>query len=396
MLHQLLVRLKQPFLKLVPVPTPECWQGAGEVKRLTEALHRFECHKPLIVTDKALSQLGIASKVTDALEATGVSFAFYDQVEPDPGFDTVNAGVNLYREHDCDSLIALGGGSVMDCGKAILACIKTNKPISKLPGLMTVRKKIAPLIAIPTTAGTGSEATIAAVVTDKVAKQKLAITDPVLVPKLAILDAELMTGLPPHITAATGVDALTHAIESYLSLYADNFTKLQSIEAIDAIFKHLPTAYKQGNNLAARSAMAKASYQGGIAFTRTYIGYVHAIAHQLGGIYQIPHGLANAMLLVKVLEFSLSKSEQKLAELAINCHLVSPETNSQTAACAFIQKVKQLLEEIEIPTHIAQLTENDIPTIAQRAIKEAYGIYPVPREMNRQECEQLLHGLLPV
>jgi len=394
LLHSLLINVRKPFLKFFPVPTPECIAGAHSVQDIPVLLNRYQGKRPLIVTDNTLLKLGVATQVLKPLEAQNVAYNLYSDITPDPDFETVRTGVERYHQGGCDSLILVGGGSVIDCGKAIAASVATNKDISKLVGLLRVHRFVPPMIAIPTTAGTGSECTIAAVVTDSQKGTKCAVNDPFLVPKCAILDATLMTGLPPHTTAHTGIDALTHAIESYLSGYAGRFSKDKSIRAIATIFSTLPVAYKNGRDLKAREAMALASYQAGLAFTRTYIGYVHAIAHQLGAIYHLPHGLANAIVLPKVLTYCQPHIDCKLAELARATSISDSPDNTQ-AAVLFMEKLTELLHTLDIPETVAVLKSSDIDQIAQRAIDEAFGQYPVPLQLNQTQCREILLSLLP-
>jgi alcohol dehydrogenase class IV len=393
-LHSLLVNIRKPFLKYFPVPTPKCIIGPRSVLQIPDQLHNCKGKRPLVVTDNVLLELGLVAPALQSLDANGISYHLFSEIEPDPDFETVRAGVQRYQLKECDSLILFGGGSVMDCGKAIAASVATGKDISALVGLLRVLRFVPPMIAIPTTAGTGSECTIAAVITDAQQGVKHAIGDPFLVPKCAILDATLMIGLPPHITAHTGVDALTHAIESYLSSYARRFSRDQSIQAIEGIFSRLPVAYRNGQDLEAREAMALASYQAGLAFTRTYVGYVHAIAHQLGAIYHVPHGLANAIVLPAVLAHCRPKIDRKLAELARAVN-ISDSPDDMQAATTFMERLDGLLEGLDIPKTVAEMKSSDIDRIAQRALDEAFGTYPVPVQLNHAQCREILLSLLP-
>ena len=393
MLHSVLINVRKPFLKYFPVPTPECIVGAQSVQDVPALLNSYKGKHPLIVTDNTLLELGVVEQVLKPLDAQNIAYHLYSDIAPDPDFETVRTGVEQYHQGECDSLILIGGGSVIDCGKAIAASVATKKDISKLVGLLRVHRFVPPMIAIPTTAGTGSECTIAAIVTDSQQGIKCAVNDPFLVPKCAILDPTLMTGLPPHITAHTGIDALTHGIESYLSGYAGRFSKDQSIRAIKTVFTMLPIAYENGQDLEAREAMALASYQAGLAFTRTYIGYVHAIAHQLGAIYHLPHGLANAIVLPKVLAYCRPNIDGKLAELARATGISDSPENTQAAAL-FMEKLAELLDALDIPKSVAVLKSSDIDLIAQRAIDEAFGQYPVPVQLNHAQCREILAGLL--
>lgn len=394
MLHSLLVNVRKPFLKYFPVPKPECIVGADSVKDIPDLLKAYKGNCPLIVTDNVLLELGLVQRVLESLDAQNIAYHMYSDIEPDPDFDAVRIGVKQYHQGQCDSLILIGGGSVMDCGKAIAASVATKKDIAKLVGLLRVLRFVPPMIAIPTTAGTGSECTIAAVVTDSQQNVKQVVGDPFLVPKCAVLDPTLMTGLPPHITAHTGIDALTHAVESYLSGYAGRFSRDQSVRATEAIFAKLPIAYSNGQDLDAREAMALASYQAGMAFTRTYVGYVHAIAHQLGGIYHVPHGLANAIVMPKVLSYCRPDIDGKLAELA-RASKVSDSPDDTQAADSFMEKLHGLLDTLEIPKTVAELKSTDIEEIAQRAVDEAFGQYPVPVQLSHAQICEILRKLLP-
>jgi len=291
-------------------------------------------------------------------------------------------------------VIALGGGSPMDCAKAIAAAAVKNVDARKLVGLLRVRKALPPFIAIPTTAGTGSEATVVAVVTDPDKKQKFTIVDPSLVPAVAILDPLLMLGLPAKITAETGIDALTHAVESYIGFYATEQTKAYGYDAVKRIFANLPKAYADGSDIEARRQMSIASFNAGVAFTRASIGYVHAIAHQMGGYYHVPHGLANAVILPHILDFSFENALCRYAELAIAAGLATSDDTQVEAAHKFVAGVKALNETLNIQANFPELKASDIPELARRAVREAYCDYPVPKLMNRTQCEGLLKKLL--
>ncbi len=396
MLHQSVINIRGQANKLVPIPLPKLIEGEGAITQTAQVLTRMGGTKPLIVTDAILVKLGITKLLTDALDAQNISYVLFDDVTPDPTLPLIANGVQRYKQSGCDSLIALGGGSSMDCAKGIAAAAVKNVEVKKLIGLLRVRKALPPFIAIPTTAGTGSEATIVAVISDPDKKLKLTIIDPNLVPAVAILDPLLMKGLPANITAETGLDALTHAIESYISSYATKQTKAYSYDAVKRVFSYLPKAYLDGNDVEARRQMSIASFNAGVAFTRASIGYVHAIAHQMGGYYHIPHGLANAVILPHVLDFSFEKSLCQYAELAIAAGLSTRDDTQVEAAHKFVAGVKALNRTLNIQTGFPQLKEQDIPTLAKRAVREAYCEYPVPKLMNRAQCEDLLKQLLSV
>ncbi len=395
MLHQSVINIRGQVNKLVPIPLPTLIEGENAISQTAQILTEMGGSKPLIVTDSILVKLGITQQLIDALDAENITYTLFSDVTPDPTLSLIANGVQLYKQNGCDSVIALGGGSPIDCAKGIGAAAVKHVDARKLIGLLRVRKALPPFIAIPTTAGTGSEATVVAVITDSMKKRKLTIIDPCLVPSVAILDPLLMKGLPPHITAETGIDALTHAIESYIGSYATKQTKAYSYDAVKRIFAYLPKAYLDGNNIEARRQMSIASFKAGVAFTRASIGYVHAIAHQMGGYYHVPHGLANAVILPHVLDFSFEKSLCQYAELAIAAGLSTPDDTQLEAAHKFVSGVKTLNQTLKIQRDFPELKAQDIPTLAKRAIREAYCEYPVPKLMNRAQCEDLLERLLP-
>ena len=257
----------------------------------------FGHEKLLIVTDAVISRLGLLKSLTDALSAGGAQYVVFDEITPDAPIPLIERGLDFYREHDCDAIVAVGGGSSMDSAKAIAMAIANPKPLRSLAGYFKGRRSPVPIYAVPTTAGTGSEVTVAAVIADPEHEDKVVIIDPRLVPRMAALDPVLMTGLPPAITAATGIDALTHAIEAFVGNWCTPYSDGMALAAVGLIFGNLRTCFNDGGNLAAREKMALASTYAGFAFTRANVGYVHAIAHQFGGVYHTPHGLANAIML---------------------------------------------------------------------------------------------------
>ena len=252
----------------------------------------------MIVTDKGLTGLNLLDGLYEGLKADGIDYVVYDKTQPNPSIDNIEEVRKLYLDNGCQGFIAFGGGSPMDCAKGAAArVVCPNKTVQKMRGQLKIRKKLPPFFAVPTTAGTGSETTLAAVVTDTKTHEKYALNDPVLRPKYAVLDPELTVGLPPHITSTTGMDALTHAVEAYIGHSNTKDTSEKAEVATKLIFENLEEAYKNGKDLHAREQMLLASHYAGIAFTRAYVGNVHAIAHNLGGFYGVPHGLANAIIL---------------------------------------------------------------------------------------------------
>ena len=334
--------------------------------------------KALIVTGKNSAKLsGALDDVKYALEKNNIEYVIFDKVMSNPTVECVYDGAETAMEEEVDFVIAIGGGSPMDAAKAAAALlVRPNRSLSSLAGLLKVRRRIPPFIAVPTTAGTGSETTIAAVITGR-DHRKYAVSDLCLIPRYAILDPTLSAGLPPHITAETGMDALTHAVEAYLSrFYNTRKTREQAERAVVTIFSHLERAYRDGASLPDRAAMLQASFDAGAAFTRASVGNVHAIAHTLGGLYGTAHGLANAVLLPIVLEDYGAAAYPRLARLA---HLVGiQEASAEASARAFIAEIRAMNARMGIPDHFDCIRSEDIPLMASWACREANPVYPVP------------------
>ncbi|HOB93629.1 MAG TPA: iron-containing alcohol dehydrogenase [Aquabacterium sp.] len=379
----------------LPIPQPTLLVGAGSSARLGQAVAAFGHRRVLVVTDRVIVQLGLHRPLVDALAAGGVQVAVFDAITPDAPIPLIEQGVAAYREHDADTMVAIGGGSSIDASKAIASAVANpRKKLRELAGYYKGLRSPGPIYAVPTTAGTGSEVTVAAVIADPANKSKVVIVDTRLVPRMAALDPALMTGLPAPITAATGIDALTHAVEAFIGHWASDHTDSLALAAVGMVFQHLRTACHQGSNLEAREQMALASTYAGMAFTRANVGYVHAIAHQFGGRYHTPHGLANAIVLPHVLRFSLPAASARLARLAVRAGLGQPSERDDQLAQRFIDAVEALCADIGIPTTLAALKSADIPGIARAALAEGQG-YPVPRYMTQTQCEGLLRKLLP-
>lgn len=381
--------------RYIPIPNPTLLVGPGASSRLGEAIAAFGHAKLMIVTDPVVEKLGLLNGVIQALKAAGTPYAVFAEITPDAPIPLIERGLRFLDENDCDALLAFGGGSAMDAAKAIALAAANPKPIRKLAGYLKGLSTPLPLYAVPTTAGTGSEVTVAAVISDPVKLDKVVIVDPRLVPRMAALDPELMTGLPPAVTAATGIDALTHAVESFVGKWATPQTEGLSLAAVGMIFANLGKAYRDGKNLKAREQMALAASYAGMAFTRANVGYVHAIAHQLGGRYHVPHGLANAMLLPSVMRFSAPAIVPQLARLAVAAKLGDASERDEQLADRFLDALEALNRELGIPTVCEALQAKDIPLLAKAACLEAETGYPVPRYMSQKQCEALLRALLP-
>ncbi|GLR03984.1 alcohol dehydrogenase [Vibrio hyugaensis] len=372
---------------VLPLPKPTLFSGSGSVNELCEAVSDLGFQRLLLVTDEGLVRIGMAEQVAERASSNGLEVVVFSEVKPDPTYDHVERGLDVYLESGCDAILALGGGSAMDCAKVIAAKVTNKRPIKKLAGLFRVWRTPAPLFVIPTTSGTGSEVTIAAVVSDPVTHLKTPLMDPKLVPLMAALDADLLLGLPAKITADTGIDALTHAVEAYVSRNASQETKAYSVAAIKLIFKYLPKVVEQGEDVEARHKMAMASYYAGLAFTKASLGYVHAFAHNLGAKYGLPHGMANGLALLPVLKFSLPEIEPQL--IALSDALLGSSADSASAQ-NFLDRIEELYEVIGIEKHTPVLNSSDTEELVALILKEAHWNYPVPKFMNEQECAQLL------
>jgi alcohol dehydrogenase len=385
-----LARALKVAAAVIPMPKPTLFSGADSSLEMCDAISQLGVKKLLIVTDEVLVSIGLLDGITNRLTDVGVKFVIYDKILPDPTYTQAEDGLKILRKNNCDAVLAIGGGSPIDASKAIAALATNNKPIKKMAGLFKLRRAPLPFFAIPTTAGTGSEVTIVSVLSDPITHQKTPIIDPKLVPMMAALDGKLMRGLPPTVTAATGMDALTHAIESYISVNATSDTEAYSIAATKLIMQNLGTAVKDGNNIEARQNMAMASYYAGLAFTKASVGYVHAIAHNFGALYQTPHGLANSIVLPHVLDYSKDQITDRLADLAIASGLKKGSESKQQLANKFIKQIRTMLSEFNIPSQLDALKQEDVPKIAKLALEEAHMNYPVPKYMDQKTCESLI------
>ncbi len=376
-----------------PHPRPVVFAGDNAVQQLCEGIAQLGLKSVLIVTDKPLVELGLVARIEQFLLGAGVSCTVYDGVLPDPSAGLVNEGLAQLQQQQSEAVLGFGGGSSIDAAKVIALAGANGLRAEECVGLNKGKRPPLPLFAIPTTAGTGSECTIAAVVSDDITHEKMIVANPAIVPRLAALDATMMQGLPPPITAATGMDALTHAVESYINTWATDETSSQGRAAAKMIFENLPRACEHGDDLAARRAMALASYYAGLAFTSALVGYVHAIAHQLGSRYHVPHGVANAMVLPHVLDVLKHDAKTRLAELAEYCDMGEPGMDELALAQCFIERVRALSAAINIPSHCDKIKEEDVASIVDAAMQEGNG-YPVPRFIERHECETVVRKLM--
>lgn len=342
----------------------------------------------LIVTDKGIMNCGLVSPVEESLKKSNIKYSIYDKTQPNPTVLNVEEALSIYKKNDCTCLIAIGGGSSMDCAKAVGARVAYPKrTVGNMKGVMRILKKLPTLIAIPTTAGTGSEVTPVSIITDSEKHHKYALMSFPLIPHYAVLDAKLTYSLPPHLTSTTGMDALTHAVEAYIGRSTTKQTRKLALESTKLVFENVKDAYSDGNNHKARENMLHAAYKAGIAFSKSYVGYIHAVAHSLGGQYGTPHGLANAVLMPYVLEAYGKSVYKKLHTLGTFAGVCDKADSYKVGALKFIKSIKKLNSDMGISDKLDGIRKEDIRMMAKYAESEANPLYPVPKLMTAKELE---------
>ncbi|WP_301107282.1 iron-containing alcohol dehydrogenase [Sporosarcina sp.] len=377
-------------LGFLPWREPELLQGPACLEQLPGKVQELGINSVLIVTDQEIAKLHLMDVLLIGLDSLGIKYLVYDRTVPNPTIANIEEARGLYLANKCEALIAFGGGSPIDCAKAVGARIaRPTQSIAQLKGSLRVRKAIPTFFAVPTTSGTGSEATLAAVVTNPDTHEKYAIMDPSLLPHYAVLDPLLTIKLPPAITAATGMDALTHAVEAYIGRSNTKETRQWSREVVRLVFGNVYEAYSNGENLAARTNMLQAAYLGGKAFTRAFVGNVHAIAHTLGGFYNVPHGLANSIIMPHVLEYYGQHVYGPLSELADVVGIAAPTDTNQVKAEKFIEAIRALNRSMDIPDKVSGIQPEDIPLMVERADAEANPLYPVPQILSKKQFTEL-------
>lgn len=423
-MNSLFCRIYQGAMKvgmyMLPWHTPEVIEDRADSDRLLEDIKRREVERLLVVMGPNMMKRGLPVPMLEKLRANGIECEVFDRLTSDPTDAQVEEGVRLYNEKNAQGIILFGGGSPMDCGKAIAARIaRPDRTIAELQGVLKVRsrRKVPVMWAIPTTSGTGSEATMAAVITDHETHQKKSINDMAIIPHVCVLDAGLTAGLPPDITAYTGMDALCHAVEAYTNnAYNTALEKKMAKDAVKLIYENLEGAYENGSDMEKRQNMQRAAFYAGRAFTRGCVGYVHAIGHAVGGLYGVPHGKAMAILLPHVLKAFGSSAEAKLAELADHCGLSAEygvDHDDRTGGCAcpaygamkgkttnngkarlFIEWIENTKRSMDIPDRFDCIKEEDVETIAKWADAEANPLYPVPKIFDRKQLEDLVRSVM--
>ncbi|ENP7382824.1 L-threonine dehydrogenase [Vibrio parahaemolyticus] len=369
--------------------------GASCLKDAANSIQSQGFKKGLIVTDKILNQIGVVKQVQDLLTERGVATVVFDGTQPNPTITNVNDGLALLKENECDFVISLGGGSPHDCAKGIALVASNGGKIGDYEGVDQSAKPMLPLIAINTTAGTASEMTRFCIITDEERHIKMAIVDKHTTPLISVNDPELMLAKPASLTAATGMDALTHAIEAYVSIAATPITDAVAIKAIELIQAHLRTAVKNGENLEAREQMAYAQFMAGMAFNNASLGYVHAMAHQLGGFYDLPHGVCNAILLPHVQRYNAQVCPERLRDVAKAMGVDVEGMSAEQGAAAAIDAIVALAKDVGIPAGIKELGAKleDIPTLADNALKDACG-FTNPKQATHEEISAIFEAAM--
>lgn len=369
---------------------PILYSGNNSTKHIIDILKKHNKKDLFIVTDNSIFSLGLLDNILSLLNEENIRYSIFKDVYPNPTISQVESGLKMYKDNNHSIILCIGGGSVMDCAKIIGArATNLKRSVEKMKGLFKITHKTPTIIAIPTTAGTGSETTLAAVIVNDQNHAKYSCTSPKLVPTYAILDPSLLTSLPGKITSTTGMDTLTHSIEAFIGRSNVISTKKNALSSIKLVVDNLEKSYNDPTNLIYRENMQIASFQGGLAFTRAYVGYVHAISHAISGKYNIPHGLANAVILPIVLEAFGSSVYSKLAK--IYDHLNLPKTTKLNKAKYIIDLIKTMNKNMNIENTFGSLIKDeDIDGLAIHAYKEAYPLYPVPKLFSLEEIKSLI------
>ncbi|NLZ95312.1 MAG: iron-containing alcohol dehydrogenase [Bacteroidales bacterium] len=393
-MYNIIARIYQTIIKIVnrllPWKIPEVIKGEGSVKKLPSVIKKEGLNNVLVVSDKGITEIGLMDDFLERLESEQINYTIFNDVTPNPTIENVESGYKIYLKNDCQGIVAFGGGSPMDCGKIIAARVaRPRRKVPAMKGLLKVRRRIAPFFAVPTTAGTGSEATVIGVITNKQTNEKYDISDLSLIPHYAVLDPALTVGLPPHLTAETGIDALTHAIEAYIGRSNTEETERYAKKAVKLVFENIYTAYSDGTNIKARENMLHGSFYAGLAFTRAFVGYVHAMAHTVSGFYSTGHGHAISVILPYVLEYYGEAVHKPLSELADVVGIKGATEKEQSDR--FIQAIRDLNASMNIPKMLDFIRDEDIPIMIERALDEANPRYPVPKILKYDDIEKLFY-----
>ncbi len=388
-MKKIIYRLIQFFVKIgitfINWKTEEVISKENALLELPKRLKEKQFHKVFLITDAHIYSLGLCNGLEQSLKDNKLEYIIYKDVISNPTIRSVEQALNIYIKETCDVIVAVGGGSVLDTAKLLAARFaNTKKTLKQMKGYFKVSKRIPYMVAVPTTAGSGSEATIVGVVSDEKTHEKYAITSPKLIPHMVVLDPVITINLPAFVTATTGMDALTHAIECYIGKANTSKTKKESLEAIKKIWNNLEKAVKEPANLEARNKMQEASFLAGSAFTRGFVGYVHALAHPLSGFYNTPHGLANAILLPKVLKRYQNSINKDMYILYKELGYKEP-LNKVEAKNFIIKEIEELNKKIGILDKITEIQKEDVLEMVKRCMSEAHPMYPVPRFLSQEE-----------
>lgn len=369
---------------------PEYIEGPGSLLKLPEMLKEKNAGKILLAASKTVKKHGQLDELLQKMDKEKIEYVIFSNVSPNPTSNDVEAGYKIFKDNNCKSIVSIGGGSPIDCAKAIGAkAARPQKSVNELQGVLKVRKKIPLFFAVPTTAGTGSETTIAAVITDSETHRKASINDPAILPEYAVLDPSLTVGLPPYTTAITGMDALCHAVEAYTNHTYNTKTEDDlAKKAVKLIYLNLYKAFEDGTDITARQNMQKAAFFAGRAFTRGCVGYVHAVGHTLGGLYGVPHGEAMAIILPHVMRQYGKAVHKRLADLADVCGLGGKDEAQKSEK--FICWIEEMNEKMGIPKGTSAIRNEDKEQIIAWAMKEANPLYPVPVIWNHDDFSKLI------
>ncbi len=385
---QAVLRLLRPFF---PYREPKVFPSCAN---LAEVFQKEKIKSLLLVTDRGIIENGLVRPLEEILSKNGVTYTIYDKTQPNPTIENVEEARELYRQSNSQAIIAIGGGSSIDCAKAVGARVAhPEKPIEKMAGIFRVRRRLPTLMVIPTTAGTGSEVSPATVVSDRQKRIKHIIISFPLIPRYTVLDASLTYSLPPKLTASTGMDALTHAVEAYIGQSTTKETRRLALEATRLIFRNVHIAYIEGDNHEARENMLRGAYKAGLAFSKSYVGYIHAIAHSLSGRYDTPHGLANSVIMPYVLEAYGPIIHMKLKELGLAAGVCTEQDSEEKAAFKLIKAIRWLNTSMGLPDKLPGIKKEDIPLLARRAEKGANPLFPVPKLLTREELESFYYRI---
>ena len=382
------------LLRVIKYPEQQIINDAGAIKVIPDILKEQRINRICIFCSKTVRRHGLLDELFKGLENAQIVYTVFEDIHPNTTIQNVEDGYKVYIKNQCQGIVAIGGGSVLDCAKIVGIKVSNRKMSYDKMKKMTTQKKPNPCtIAVPTTAGTGSESTVAGVVTDTDKKEKYAIISLPSLPRFVILDPNLTLALPPSITAYTGMDALTHAIEAYIGNFGTNYTNAEALKAIQLIFENLTKAYEDGGQVDVRNQMLIASNCAAKAFTRAYTGYVHTISHALSALYDVGHGKTNAIVLPYVLKYYGDTITKKLAAIAVYTGIGTDKEDEKVLAQRVIQRIESMNKAMNIPDKVEELREKDVDIIVAKALKEANPAYPVPKIMNEQDCTAIVRQL---